>query len=91
VRRLSDLERRIIPFFEENPLITAKANDFVKFSMIVRMMRQGHHREVGGLTEIAQIFVTMNRRQPSRFLESSEAIRQPRRADARREDMVRTP
>ena len=91
VGRLSDLEIRIIPFFEEHPLITAKANDFVKFATIVRMMRQGHHRSVGGLAEIARIVETMNRRQPSRYLESSEAIRQPRRSGKRREDMVRTP
>lgn len=90
VRRISDLEFRIIPFFEEHPLVTAKANDFIKFATIVRMMRLGHHRDVGGLAEIARIVETMNRRQPSRFLESSEAIRQPRRVDDRREDMVRT-
>ena len=82
VRRLSDLEDRIIPFFEEHPLVTAKANDFVKFAAIVRKMRQGHHRDVDGLAEIAHIVETMNRRQPSRFLESSEAIRQPRRGRA---------
>jgi LAGLIDADG endonuclease len=91
VRRLADLEFRIIPFFEEHPLVTAKANDFSKFAAIVRMMRRGRHLEVGGLAEIARIVETMNRRQPSRFLESSEAIRQPRRDDNRREDMVRTP
>ena len=85
------MELRIVPFFEEHPLITAKASDFIKFAAIVRMMRQGYHRDVGGLAEIARIVETMNRRQPSRFLESSEAIRQPRRIDDRREDMVRTP
>jgi LAGLIDADG endonuclease len=91
VRRLSDLEVRIVPCFEEHPLITARANDFMKFAAIVRMMRQGHHRSVDGPSDIARIAETMNRRQPSRFLESSEAIRQPRRHDDRREDMVRTP
>ena len=81
VRRLCDLEACIVPFFEEHPLVTAKANDFMKFATIVRFMAQGHHRDVDGLVEIAQIVETMNRRQPSRFLESSEAIRQPRRVD----------
>ena len=91
VRRIVDLEVRIIPFFEVHPLITAKASDFSKFAAIVRMMRQGRHLDGGGLAEIAKIAETMNRRQPSRYLESSEAISQPRRDDNRREDMVRTP
>ena len=81
VRRLSDLVSRIVPFFEEHPLITAKANDFIKFATIVRLVCQGHHRKMESLAEIAQVAETMNRRQPSRFLESSEAIRQPRRVD----------
>ncbi|HYS43101.1 MAG TPA: hypothetical protein VEM32_03885 [Geobacteraceae bacterium] len=82
VFRLDDLLRRIIPFFEANPLITAKAEDFRKFSVVVRMMERKLHLTVEGLTEIARITETMNRRKPSRFLESSEAIRQPTRVDA---------
>jgi len=81
VRRLSDLSDHIIPFFEEHPLVTAKLNDFIKFAAIVRMMEQGTHLREGGLHRIAQITETMNRQQPSRFLESSEAIRQPPRFD----------
>ncbi len=68
---------RIIPFFKVNPLITAKRGDFDKFVSIVSMMCQGSHLTVDGLTEIATIIQTMNHRKPSRFLESSEAIRQP--------------
>ena len=81
VRRLADLSGRIIPFFEANPLITAKRGDFDSFAAVVRMMEQGVHLEVGGLVRIAEIAETMNRHQPSRFLESSEAIRQPSQFD----------
>src|ERR1035441_6809029 len=77
VRKLSDLLDCIIPFFKVNPLITAKRCDFDKFVSIVAMMCQGCHLTVEGLTEIATIVQTMNHRKPSRFLESSEAIRQP--------------
>lgn len=77
VRSLPDLTQRIIPFFERNPLRTAKALEFEKFSTVVRMMRERQHLAVTGLTEIAAIAETMNFRKPSRFLESSEAIRQP--------------
>ncbi len=54
VKRRSELVERIIPFFEEHPLITAKKADFESFRA-----------------------ETMNRKQRSRYLESSEAIRQP--------------
>jgi len=53
------------------------------------MMELGRHLTVEGLTEIALIAQTMNNRKPSRFLESSEAIRQPTHVDARVEEMVR--
>jgi LAGLIDADG DNA endonuclease family protein len=77
VRSPRDLVSRIIPFFEEHPLRTAKADDFRKFAQIVRMMERGLHRSVEGMSQIAAIVQTMNTRKPSRFLESPEAIRQP--------------
>jgi len=81
VFRLSDLLEVIIPFFEAHPLITAKNEEFRKFAVICRMMETKRHLTVDGLVEIAQIVQTMNHRKPSRFLESSEAIRQPPRFD----------
>jgi hypothetical protein len=83
-----DLRQRIIPFFEANPLRTAKADEFRKFAAIVRMMEKRIHLNVEGMTHIARIVQTMNYRKPSRFLESSEAIRQPTLLDGRVEDMV---
>ena len=88
VRVAADLEHRITPFFEDHPLITAKAVDFEKFAVVVSMMRQRRRHTDEGLAEIAAIAQTMNRRKPSRCLESSEAIRQPPRSDDRGEDMV---
>lgn len=84
VRARRDLMTRIIPFFEENPLRTAKREEFEKFASIIRMMEEGFHLSVGGMTEIAKIAQTMNHRKPSRFLESSEAIRQPPLLDVER-------
>ena len=88
VRAIGDLEHRIIPFFEEHPLITAKAVDFEKFVSVVRLMRSRVHLTMSGLAQIANIAQTMNRRKPSQFLESSEAIRQLSRFDDRDKDMV---
>jgi hypothetical protein len=41
------------------------------------MMEQKLHLSVEGMIQIARVGQTMNHRKPSRFLESSEAIRQP--------------
>ena len=89
VRSTGDLVGRIIPFFEAHSLRTAKRQEFIKFATVVRLMSQHVHLSVEGLIQIARIAETMNHRKPSRFLESSEAIRQPPRLDERGEDMVR--
>jgi len=81
VRRLSDLSDCIIPFFEANPLLTAKRDDFQRFAEVVRMMQDAVHLRVDGMEQIATIAMTMNQRRPSRYLESSEAIRQPTHHD----------
>jgi LAGLIDADG DNA endonuclease family protein len=88
VRAIGDLRSQIVVFFEAYPLRTAKRDEFVRFSTIIRMMSRGDHLTVAGLTLIARIVERMNRRQPSRFLESSEAIRQPALRDGRVEEMV---
>ena len=81
VRNLKHLSNRILPFFESNPLRTAKVEEFRKFAIVVRMMRNRSHLTQEGLIRIAKIAETMNHRKPSRFLESSEAIRQPTLSD----------
>ncbi len=77
------LRSKIVPFFEANPLKTAKADEFRKFAAVLRMMEERFHLTVEGLTEIAKIAQTMNHRKPSRFLESPEAIRQPTLLDGK--------
>ena len=77
VSRWSDLREVIVPFFEAHPLHTAKHEDFLKFRQILKLMDQRRHLSIDGLKEIALIGETMNHKKPSRFLESSEAIRQP--------------
>jgi hypothetical protein len=88
VYRLSHLTNIIVPFFEANPLRTAKLEEFLKFRQILLMMEQKVHLSREGLSQIALIAQTMNHRKPSLFLESSEAIRQPTLLDGRAEDMV---
>ena len=82
VKRRSDLMATVVPFFEEHPLITAKRADFEQFALVLRMMGEGWHLREDGLRKIALFTERMNRRARSRYLESSEAIRQPRRLDS---------
>jgi len=82
VKRRSDLISVVIPFFERNPLRTEKRHDFARFRSVIEMMELRLHLTEDGLARIAQTTERMNRRQRSRFLESSEAIRQP--SDIRR-------
>ncbi len=81
VRSRRELTERIVPFFEENPLRTAKAGEFINFVRVLELMDAARHLTVDGMSEIARIAERMNFRKPSRFLESSEAIRQPPRFD----------
>ena len=81
MKRRSELLGVVIPFFEERPLVTAKQLDFERFASVLRMMQAGVHLTEDGLRRIARETEQMNRRGRSRYLESSEAIRQPLSAD----------
>jgi hypothetical protein len=64
VRRRSDLLEAVIPFFQRHPMRTAKQQNFEKFARCVELIAAGHHLEIEGLIEIAEIAQTMNRRKP---------------------------
>jgi hypothetical protein len=68
VFRFKDLRDVIVPFFMENPLRTAKRDNFAKFARIVELMDLRRHLTVPGLIEIAEIAQTMNFRKPSEVL-----------------------
>ena len=68
VYRYGDLRDIIVPFFLENPLRTAKRDNFAKFARIIELMDQRRHLTVPGLIEIAEIAETMNFRKPSEAL-----------------------
>lgn len=68
VQRMDDLRHKIVPFFEQYPLRTAKRANFAKFAGVIRLMEQRRHLSVEGLLEIAGIVETMNHRKPSEVL-----------------------
>jgi hypothetical protein len=76
VRRIRDLDENIMPFFKTNPLKTSKRVDFERFVEVIEMMKKRKHLTFDGLEAIAKIAQGMNSRRKSKFLLSSETVRQ---------------
>jgi hypothetical protein len=71
--RTAPLER-VIPFFERNPLLSTKNEDFLKFASIVRAMALGHHRTHAGFSELLQTALSMNGAGRSRRVRWKELV-----------------
>ena len=74
VRSNSDLKEKIIPFYRQNQLITAKSKDFENFCKIIDLMSKQKHGTINGLRQIAKIIKRMNRKVCPIILKSSETI-----------------
>jgi len=92
VSRFRDLRDVIVPFFEANPLRTAKRDNFAKFAEVIRLMDLRGHLTVSGLIQIAEITETMNHRKQSKALRILRDHTPALFPISRKEDeMVRTP
>jgi hypothetical protein len=78
VRSTKDLKEKIVPFFVQHFLRTAKREDFQKFVSILSLMDSKTHLSKSGASKIAKIIETMNRKKKSRYLLSSETKLQAR-------------
>ena len=67
VRDLDNLLTRVIPHFEEYPLMSSKRSDFEKFATICRLLERRRHLTHEGLRDIAILAVTMNSSGKRRF------------------------
>lgn len=76
IRSLKDLNEKVVPFFREHPLQTAKRDEFERFAKIMDLTRERRHLSVEGVKQIAEIASQMNVKKNRSFLESSETIRQ---------------
>ena len=77
VANREELIKVIIPFFEQNPLWTAKQNDFLLFAQCVKLMQCDQHLHLEGMIEIAKLTKEMNHKKSQEsLLESSETTRQ---------------
>ena len=85
VRKRVDLLDRVIPFFEDNPLLSSKQADSVKFAEIVRELALGHHRTPAGFSRLLDAAVSMNGGGRYRKVRWTElvALQNPQRLHAR--------
>jgi LAGLIDADG endonuclease len=59
-RRLEDCLERVIPHFEQYPLLSGKRLDFERFAAICRLMADREHRSREGLVRIVELAAEMN-------------------------------
>src|SRR5581483_382503 len=55
-----DLVERVVPHFEQFPLLSGKWHDFERFASVCRLAAAGVHRSRAGLREIVEIVRAMN-------------------------------
>lgn len=85
VRKHRDLLEKVIPFFEESPLLSSKQKEFEVFASIVKRMASREHRSKEGLRDLLSLALSTNGSSKYRKrdwmselnrLESSETVRQ---------------
>ena len=59
-RRLEDILMRVIPHFEQYPLLSGKRFDFERFALVCQSMAGGEHRTTAGLRNIVELVAGMN-------------------------------
>ena len=60
IRNRVDLLTRVIPFFETQPLLSTKQEDFLSFANIVRAMGRGEHLSSEGFRTLRTMALSMN-------------------------------
>jgi LAGLIDADG endonuclease len=85
VRKRDHLLGRVIPFFERNPMLSAKQADFEKFACIVREQALGSHRTASGFGRLLDLALSMNGDGRFRKVRWKElvALQNPQRLHAR--------
>ena len=57
----SDISSKIIPFFQEYPIIGVKNLDYLDFCQVAKLMKEGRHLTAEGLVKIKLIKQQMNK------------------------------
>ena len=74
-RRLEDILERVVPHFEQWPLMSGKQGDFERFAAVCRLMAAGSHRSREGLVRIVELARDMNPSGKRRY-DASAVLRQ---------------
>jgi LAGLIDADG endonuclease len=93
VRRREDLFGSVLPFFERNPLLSAKQREVEIFRAVVQAMARGEHRTVAGFERLAAMARRMNGngRYRRRWAPSADECTQtPESSETRCQALVRT-
>jgi hypothetical protein len=91
VRNREDLLQRVIPFFERNPLLSSKQQDFEKFSCVVRELALGHHRTTAGFRRLLDLALSMNGAGRFRKVRWKELVGGPESSETARQTRPRGP
>ena len=67
VKDRTDLRKKVIPFFKNNPLLTAKQQDYIIFSKVLDIIDQGKHLQKAGLEEIVGLVFSNKRLTNKRY------------------------
>lgn len=60
VRKRRDLLERVVPFFEQQPLLSVKQQEVETFATIVKAMADGQHLSWGGFVRLRALALSMN-------------------------------
>jgi len=73
-RSISDLVKKVVPHFEQYPLLSSKNNDFEMFAEICRMMNQREHLTKEGFERILGLASRINPSGKKKFLRQEVKI-----------------
>ena len=74
VRSYTDLKEKIVPFFKENKLQTAKFQDFEIFAKIINLMSKKEHLSKLGIKKIINLARKMNTKTRKRYFENPQTL-----------------
>ena len=67
VKDRTDLEEKVIPFFDKHPLHSSKYRDFQVFKRVLSTIREGRHLKKEGFTEIVDLVFSLERETKKRY------------------------
>ncbi len=90
IRSLTDINRKVIPFFDQFPLLSDKQRDFEVFKKICQMMGRNEHHSAIGLRKIMSLTHQMNSSGKRKYNFVPEDIVSATRNSGKREVLTRT-